>query len=306
MERALNIWYQCRILLRGLGAQRKGPRQQYSDSTILLIDLWATLCNQPVKWACRSKNWPGKLPPGGLPSPSAFSRRINTAHAAQLRQQLEEFIRSLDSIPADCVVTLTCDGHALPVALHSRDRHAGYGRGAGGKAKGYKLHPLRDAEARILGWRLSPMNTDEGEILRRLLDDLPSDLRGYVLLDASYDDNWLFGIARGRSLQLVVPRRKPGTGLGHRRHDPGRLRCLPLLEPPLQSDASRGFGACLYAQRAAIERQFGHWASTVELNPDLPAWVRGFRRVHRWVQCKIIAIMIDRLLRTKTHLLDVA
>ncbi len=39
MDRALTIWVQCTRLLRTLGAQRKRVRQQYSDSTVLLIDL---------------------------------------------------------------------------------------------------------------------------------------------------------------------------------------------------------------------------------------------------------------------------
>lgn len=304
MDRALNIWDRCRRLLRGLGAQRKGARQQYSDATIVLLDLWATLHNQPVKWACRPEHWPGRLPPGGLPSPSAFSRRVRDDRVSRLRQRLEEFIRALDPVPADRVVTLTCDGHALPVARHSRDRHARSGRGQGGMQKGYKVHPLRDAEGRVLGWRLSPMNADEGEMLRRVLACVPPGVRGYLLADAAYDDNWLFAAVREHGLRLVAPRRRPGTGLGHRRHDPDRVRSMGLLEPPpTHADC---FGRGLYAHRAAIERQFGHWASTPELNPDLPAWVRGYPRVHRWVQCKIIAVMLDRLLRSQPSRLRAA
>lgn len=304
MDRALRIWDQCRRMLRRLGAQRKGPRQRYSDATIVLIELLAALHNQPVKWACRPEHWPGRLPPGGLPSPSAFSRRVRGGRVSSLRQRLEDFIRALDPAPADRVVTLTGDGHALPVARHSRDRGARFGRGAGGMAKGYKVHPLRDAEARVLGWRLSPMNADEGEMLRRVLACVPPGVQGYLLADASYDDNWLFAAARERGLRLVAPRRRPGSGLGHRHHDPDRLRSRDLLEPPLTHGPC--FGRSLYALRAAIERQFGHWASTPELNPDLPAWVRGYTRVRRWVQCKIIAVMLDRLLRTKPHLLHAA
>lgn len=302
MDRALMIWVQCKALLASLGAQRKGPRQQYSDSTILLLEFWAALNNQPVKWACRRANWPGKLPPGGLPSPSGFSRRVHTPRVVAFRRRLEALLRELDPLPTDRVLTLTGDGHALPVAKHSRDPHARHGRGAGGPAKGYKLHPLCDADGRVASWRLSTMNTDEGQMLRRMLDDLPREACGYLLADASYDDNWLFGTARTHRLQLVAPRKRPGTGLGRgkRRHDPARRRCVTLLEPPLEAvvaPRTPGFGASLYDHRDHIERRFGHWASTPELNPDLPAWVRRYPRVHRWVHCKIIAIMIDRLIR---------
>ncbi|MFY7895705.1 MAG: hypothetical protein ACOVP8_05695, partial [Phycisphaerales bacterium] len=89
MDRALKILDQCRPLLRTLGAQRKGDRQRFSDATIVLIDLWASLNNQPAKWACDAARWPGKLPPGGLPSPSAFSRRVRSPRVATLRAQLQ-------------------------------------------------------------------------------------------------------------------------------------------------------------------------------------------------------------------------
>lgn len=258
MDRALKIWVQCKRLLRRLGSQRKRTRQRYSDSTVLLIDMWATLRNQPVKWACRPAHWPGKLPPGGLPSPSAFSRRISMPRVLTLRRHLEEMIARIDPLPTDRVVTLIADGHAIPVARHSRDRDAKFGRGAGGPAKGYKVHPLRDYESRIVDWRLSSMNTDEGEMLRRLIRRLPDETRGYVLADASYDDNWLFGAARSRGLQLVVPRRRPGTGFGHRRHDPARVRCQHLLESPITPRIDPSYGQRLYDKRSGIERQFGH------------------------------------------------
>jgi hypothetical protein len=41
---------------------------------------------------------------------------------------------------------VTLDGKPLPIANHSRDPQAGYGRSIGGKAKGYKLHVLIDLE----------------------------------------------------------------------------------------------------------------------------------------------------------------
>jgi hypothetical protein len=295
MDRALMIWVEGKSILRRLRAQRAEARQLYTDSTIALVWLWAVLNNQTAKWACRPLNWPGKLPPGGLPSPSRFSRRVSTPRFKQLLAKLERHIAALDPPSTGHVVTLIGDGHALPVARHSRDRHARCGRGAGGMARGYKLHPLIDDQGRILGWRLAPMNQDEGEMLRRLLRDTGATLRGYLLADASYDDNWLFAAARERGVQLVAPRRRPGTGLGHVRHDPARLRSMAMLETPA-NDA--GFGTRLYARRSTIERMFGHWACTPALNPDLPAWIRGYPRVHRWVHAKIIAIMIDRLIRT--------
>lgn len=304
MDRALKILDQCRQLLRTIGAQRKGDRQRFSDATIILIDLWATLNNQPAKWACDARRWPGKLPPGGLPSPSAFSRRVRSPRVAKLRAQLQESLRAADAVPTDRVAVLIVDGHALQVARHSRDRDAKIGRGAGAMEKGYKLHTLIDNAGRVLSWSVTPMNTDEGRVCAQLLGGLPDGLIGYILDDGSYNDNKLFAAAMARGLQLVSPRRRPGTGLGHRTHDPARLRCVHLLEPPVPGGG--GFGRELYAERLRIERLFGHWASTTELNPDLPSFVRGHQRVNRWIECKMIAVMIDRLLRRKPEALKAA
>jgi transposase len=304
MDRALKILDQCRPLLRTLGALRKGDRQRFSDATIVLIDLWAALNNQPAKWACDAARWPGKLPPGGLPSPSAFSRRVRSPRVATLRAQLQETLRAADAVPTDRVAVLIVDGHALQVARHSRDRDAQFGRGAGAMEKGYKLHTLIDNAGRVLSWRLTPMNADEARVCVRLLGGVPEGVNGYILGDGSYNDNKLFAAARVRGLQLASPRRRPGTGLGHRAHDPSRLRCVHLLEEPVPGGGA--FGRGLYAERLRIERQFGHWASTTELNPDLPSFVRGYRRVRRWVECKMIAVMIDHLLRRKPEALMAA
>ncbi len=192
---------------------------------------------------------------------------------------------------------LIVDGHALQVARHSRDRDAQLGRGAGAMEKGYKLHTLIDNAGRVLSWRLTPMNADEGRVCVRLLGGVPEVLNGYILGDGSYNDNKLFAAARVRGLRLVSPRRRPGTGLGHRAHDPSRLRCVHLFEEPVPDGGA--FGRGLYAERLRIERQFGHWASTTELNPDQPSFVRGYRRVRRSVECEMIAVMIDHLLRRK-------
>jgi hypothetical protein len=100
MDCAHKILDQCRPLLRTLGAQRKGDRQRFSDATIVLIDLWAALNNQLAKWACNARRWPGKLPPGGLPSPSAFSRRVRSPRVATLRAQMQESLRAADAVPA--------------------------------------------------------------------------------------------------------------------------------------------------------------------------------------------------------------
>jgi hypothetical protein len=73
--------------------------------------------------------------------------------------------------------------------------------------KGYKLHTLIDNAGRVLSWRLTPMNADEGRVCVRLLGGVPEGVNGYILGDGSYNDNKLFAAARVRGLQLVSPRR---------------------------------------------------------------------------------------------------
>ena len=71
---------------------------------------------------------------------------------------------------------------------------------------------------------------------------------GYLVGDSSYDSNPLHKTASGRHHQVVAPPKKKGRGLGHRRHEPGRLRSRDLL--------AGAFGRALYATRSALERWF--------------------------------------------------
>ena len=48
---------------------------------------------------------------------------------------------------------ITVDGKPLPIGGCSKDRQAGYGRSAGGKAKGYKLHALVGSDGSVQAWR---------------------------------------------------------------------------------------------------------------------------------------------------------
>ena len=85
---------------------------------------------------------------------------------------------------------------------------------------------------------------------------------------------------------LLAPRGKPGTGLGHRRQSPHRLRCIAMLEPP--PHASR-FGRRLHgAHRGRIERDFGNLVGFGGGLQGLPPWVRRIWRVRNWVHAKLL------------------
>jgi hypothetical protein len=172
------------------------------------------------------------------------------------------------------------DGKGLGVSLVSKDPDAGYGRGAGGAQKGYKLHAIWADGPMPIAWGLSPMNTSEKHMARGLIQSQPDG--GYLLGDSQYDVNYLYDAAEVEGFQFVAkktPSRGKG-GLGHRRQAPGRLRSIALLQTP--------FGRDLYKQRRAIEASFGTLVSFGGGLACLPAWVRRFHRVRHWVQAKLL------------------
>ena len=61
------------------------------------------------------------------------------------------------------------DGKPLTVSGVSKDPEAYWGRGAGGKAKGYKLHAVWSGRPLPQAWAVTPMNTGEKAMTRRLL-----------------------------------------------------------------------------------------------------------------------------------------
>ena len=129
---------------------------------------------------------------------------------------------------------------------------------------------------------------------RRLLRDAP--VQGYVLGDGNYDSNDLHDVCFARdSVQFVAPRRYgPGRGTGHRRQSPSRVRSMELLE------GESSFGRSLFRQRFLIEQSLGHLTSWGSGLNSLPSWARTHRRVHRWVQAKLILTALKRRLSSTT------
>jgi IS5 family transposase len=255
-------------------------RFTYTDSTVVEVYLWAVINDRPTEWACCAENWYGVRMPPGLPSPSQMSRRLRTRSVKLLLDRLERWVlRRARRATLACAI----DGQALLVASHSGDRQARRGRARRGMGRGYKLHLLIDLQGTIWSWRVAQLNVDEREMARRMARQLPP--TAYLLADANYNSNRLFQAVREQGVQLLAPRRQrnPGQGLGHRRHDPARLRSIELLE---QSEAR--FGPELLTLRNRIEGSFGTLTCHAAGMACLPAWVRTYRRVRRWVQAKLI------------------
>jgi hypothetical protein len=265
---------------------------RYSTADILVVYLWAVVHDRPTVWAAQPENWPPDVRPAYLPSQGTLSRRLRTTACVLLMTAVEQHLITRLALGNRLVHSV--DGKALGVSLVSKDPESGYGRGAGGKQKGYKLHAIWADGPMPIAWGVSPMNTSEKRMARGLIESLPGG--GYLLGDTQYDVNYLYDAAEAEGFQFVAkktPNRGKG-GLGHRRQAPGRLRSIALLQTP--------FGRELYKLRRAIEASFGTLVSFGGGLACLPPWVRRFHRVRHWIQAKLI-IAGARTLVTKKQMM---
>src|SRR5262245_29707451 len=278
------LWKAIVAVLATLDKKPKTTRLDYSDERIVQVYYWAVIHDRPTSWACRRENWPPHLRRLPLPSPSRMSRRLRSPSVVALLTCLERRV----IVPTEPGLFWVIDGKPLPIGGCSKDRQAGYGRAAGGKAKGYKVHAIVGANG-IAAWRVAPMNKDERVMAARLLR--AAGIQGYLVADSNYDSNPLHAVCdRLGELQLITRRRYgPGNGTGHRRQSAGRVRSIERVESPFPAFADR-----LLEDRAAIEREFGNWVNWGGGLTALPAWVRTHRRVHRWVQAKLVLAAVKR------------
>ena len=286
------LWKAIVEWLQRCGKPRR-PRYTYSDVEIVKVFFWAVLHDRPISWACKRANWPPQERRWAKPSETRMSRRLSSASVRQLLERLEqELLRP----HGHRTLVWMLDGKPLTIGGCSKDRQAGYGRAAGGKARGYKIHVIYGSDGSIAAWRIAPMNVDERVMAARMLRDAP--VQGYVLADSNYDSNPLHHLCGQRgNIQLLTPRRYgPRRGHGHRKQTPGRLRSKDLLENPQPR-----FGQQLFAQRPDIERHFGNLTNWRGGLTHLPAWVRTHRRVHRWVQAKLILRRLKQQTTSSTY-----
>lgn len=275
-------WAELSQMISEVGARwPTNNADTYSTATIVRVFAWAVIHNCPVCWACKPCNWDDRTRPGQLPNQSQMSRRTRREDFGRFLTRLG---RRMAGRPESMQLLKRVDGKALPIPAHSTDRDAKWGRGTGQQQKGYKLHALWGDRPMPEQWAITPLNDSEPRLAKRFIGRL--DGAGYVLADANYDTNALYDLAAEHQHQLLAPRAKPYTGLGHRRHSPHRRRAIELLEQP--AFTTNRFGTDLYQQRTEIERRFAHATSFGGGLLALPPWVRRIWRVRSWVAVKLI------------------
>ncbi len=266
---------------------------KYSTAEIVGVYLWSVVNDRPMDWSVDQANWPPDLGLRRLPPQSTLSRRMRRSDAEQLMSEIEQTFLGLVGVAQAWIRMI--DGKPLAVSGVTKDQDAGYGRGAGGMQKGYKLYAVWATGPLPLAWGLAPMNRSEKTMARQLIPTLPGE--GYLLADPEYDSNALYDLAHDAGHQLLAPKRRKNQGLGHRRQSPNRLRSIELMK--------HSFGQSLYRFRRQIERDFGNLVSFGGGLTCLPAWVRRFTRVRNWVQAKLL-VNAARWFKHHPHVLALA
>jgi Transposase DDE domain len=286
------LWQTIVAVLATLGKPRNSPAFDFSDEDIVKVFFWAVVHDRPVSWAVQRGHWPIHLRKRCLPSNTTMSRRLRTTSVRALLQALEQRVVA----PQQPALFWMIDGKPLSISGCSKDKQAGYGRAANCKAKGYKIHAIVGSDGVIACWRVAPMNKDERVMAERMVRTAP--IQGYLVADSNYDSNKLHDACLKRDqLQLVTRRRYgPDHGTGHRKQSSGRLRAIELTENP-----DPAFAANLLHDRNEIERRFANLTNWGGGLTCLPPWVRTHRRVHRWVQAKLVLAALKPVGRLRTY-----
>lgn len=278
------LWPGVYQLIRDEGNRHpRKQRVQFSDAYILTVYMWAVTHDRPVSWACKRKNWPAGDRDRNLPSSSTMSDRLKTLSLRLLLQAIMDRLAAL----GESALVRRLDSKPLPVSAFSKDRDARWGQAVDAKARGYKLFCCWGAGVMPDAWVMGPMNRADPDAGVELVPQLQG--CAYVLGDATHDSNPLHAVCTACGGQLIAPRKKPQTELGHCRHEPGRLRSIALLESSsLSGTEPSAFAKSLYAMRADIERRYGNLCVFGGGLQPLPSWVRTPHRVVLWVAAKLV------------------
>jgi DDE family transposase len=258
---------------------KRRAKDTHCTALIVRVYLWAALHDRPVNWACKPGHWTPRTRPEVLPDQSTMSRRTRREDFMAF---LERVGRRLNGKAAAGLVKVA-DGKPLELPNHTSDPDAAWGRGVSRTSVGYKLHAVFSGNPMPDAFAITTLNACEKRMAARMVRRLSGG--GYLLGDAHYDASWLFDYCHHHGHQLLCPRAKPGTGIGHHYLSPHRRRAIDMLESPA---AVNRFGADLYDIRTDIERDFSQLVCFGGGLAALPPWVRRIWRVRHWVMSKLL------------------
>ena len=254
-------------------------RDQHSTALIVRVHTWAALHDRPIGWACQPGNWTARTRPEQLPGQSTMSRRTRRADFTAFQRRVG---RRMNGEPDPTLVKVV-DGKPLELPNHTSDPDAAWSRGVSRTSVGYKLHAICSGNPMPDAFAITTLDVCEKRMAARMIKRVGGG--GYLLGDAHFDASWLFDHCHQHSHQLVCPRAKPGTGLGHHRVSEHRRRAINMLESPA---AVNPFGPDLYDRRTDIERNFSGLVCFGGGLTTLPPWVRRIWRVRAWVMAKLL------------------
>lgn len=267
------------ILLRVARSTPRLPRSCYSDYLILRLYFWAVLHDRPMSWAIEPTHYNCIFRPRQWPSVSQLNRRIASGRFTQMLKRVHELFRG-DALAK--MYTAYLDGKALLLSPVTTDQEATAGRIPGGFAKGYKLHALVDQSLQIPVFCVLPLNCHEQTAAHALLDQLQQLPRTLLLADTNYDSDKLYTQVHDKGGRLLTPLRGRAT-------HPTTLSQMGSTRKQMIQFWNRRPAQMnrIYQKRKTIERVFSRLACTPGLLGHLPTFIRGLKRVERWVRAKI-------------------
>ncbi len=289
----LERWAELSAAISAVAAGfERHKRDRHSTALVVRVHTRAALHDRPVSWACRPKNWAPRARPRELPDqvddepPHAAGGLRGVPAAGGPADERRPQARAGEGRGRQAA------GAAQPHHRPRRDLVAGrkpHERGVQA-ARGVVGEPHARRVRRHHAQRLR--EADGGPHDPAAVGLRPGRLSGcglagcgYLLGDAHYDASWLFDYCHHHGHQLVCPRAKPGTGLGHHYVSEHRRRAIEMLEPPASVNP---FGPRLYDRRTDIERDFSALACSGGGLAALPPWVRRIWRVRAWVTAKLL------------------
>ena len=264
------------------GTWRRRPKDTHGTALVVRVYLWASLHDRPVSWACKAGNWRPAALPEVLPDQSTMSRRTRREDFMAFLGRVGRRLNGRVALPG-LVGVKVVDGKPMELPNHTTDPDAAWGRGVGRSSVGYKLHAVWSGNPMPDAFAITALDVCEKRMAARMIGRLTG--CGYLLGDGHYDASWLFDYCHHHGYQLLCPRAKPGTGIGHHYVSPHRLRAIEMLESPA---AVNPFGPGCTKPAPTSSATSPAWSASAAGWPPLPPWVRRIWRVRTWVMSKLL------------------